>query len=229
MRLIQKTTFSTILVLALSTTSLHSQNLMSYEELDSNSKNQKEVDWNNLKGDLSLNFWCKVTQKNIFYENDMNNDKLLSIRDLAVYNEENVTNWSRQFLSGLFTFWSPDYDSHIENLKMKFDSISDSHPDLSITKDAYKSVKDIMEKTNLSQLSMNNVYIKTNVRDSEVIKEGYTDTGRKWVTIKNTLYIEIFKGDEKQKYSFDILMNIIRKYQNHKFDSKYALIEMGID
>lgn len=206
-----------------------SQSMLSYENKKDTSKSQKELNWETLKGDMSLNFWCTTTQKNNFLSNDLNDDKVLSIRDLGIYDKSQAKQWSVELLNRLFTFWAPDYDSHIEEVKEELSSIVDKHPDLSIIKQAPKSYKKVTQDIKLNDLSSKNVFIKTNSGKAEILNEGFTDTGRKWVTVNVPINITIYNGDINRDYSLNIIMNLIRKYKYHEFDSKFALIEMGLN
>ena len=215
----------------LSTTSAFGQNgFLSYGNKNDSQGGQVELDWDAVKGDLTQRMWCD-TKSALFNEIDINNDKYLNKRDLSEINTENIQNWTITTIKNTFNHWSPNSDEHINNIKKSLDLISNESSELNITKDSFKSIEDSFSQLGMLKLKNAHVYIEAipKMESLEVVSEGFTETGRKWITSKTPVKLIIHNGAEKTSYNITVLLVGVAKFKQHSTDSNIALVEMGLN
>lgn len=203
-------------------------NFLSYENT-TEYQSQKEVEWDAVKGDLTLKMWGD-TKRELFEQIDENGDGYINKRDLSEINDKDLKHWSDKTIKEIFSHWSPHYEQHLSSIKNKLSAVQEESQDLKLASDAFKSVEKAFKATGIPDLQTKHVYIdaQPQIDKLEVVSEGFTETGEKWVTTKTPMELTIFNGSEQTKFNMDVLLVAVRKHKQHLHDEKLALIELGL-
>ena len=223
-----------ILFLAIVSTASNSaiaqSSFLSYDNKTETHPKQVELDWDVVKGDLTQRMWCD-TKTDLFNELDLNKDKYLNKRDLAEINVETIKYWSIKTIREIFDHWSPNFEEHFNAIKTNLELVEQESKELNITQDAFASIEKSMEQLGINALSKTKVYIESsyNYDSIDIISEGFTESGRKWITTKTPVELIIHNGSEEKKYNFNVLLVGVAKFKQHQQDDSIALVEMGLN
>lgn len=182
-----------------------------------------------VQNEMNLKMWSD-TYRPIYQENDFNNDNTLSKRDLGSISKEHITKWAKDTTSMLFNFWGPDIETKKSEIRLHFTKMSNEHEDLAHTKSIPQKYEKLVQALGFNSSTLSGIYVKTELDHDEVtiLDEGFTDTARKWYSVRLPATITLYKGDNHVATKYWIHLLGYRKFKRDDYDLFLALVDINI-
>lgn len=188
------------------------------------------LNWLDLPSRMTHSKWSERT-KPLFDEMDADGDSVLSEYDLQKLSPSEAEAWAERTVVELFSFWLPDYDAKLEEIRTDIQQQAGANKYLEETSGAFGSVVSSYEALKLDEASNANAYVK-----AEIAADGAkaVDTGsvaanaRSWVQVAVPVSLTIYSPHGEQDFRLNAKVLAMAKFARNENDDHYALWQIKL-
>lgn len=221
----------------------HSQQLLQYEKGGgtTNSSSTPRVqdagrqlyldgELDNLPSDMSHAKWARERLP-LFQSMDTDGDTVLSEYDLRDVDIQDAMAWARETVEEVMSFWRPQVEAHIQELKLAMSERAGDHYLLKIAaEDAGKDIGNVLKQLGFLNADMGAVYVTAKAGDDvRKVKEGLVSAqGRKWVELVVPLTLLVSRDGVDEQYEMFAHVIGMLAFPRYEGDDRMVLWNMSV-
>lgn len=221
----------------------HSQQLLQYEKgggttyssstprvQDAGRQLYLDGELDNLPSDMSHAKWARERLP-LFQSMDTDGDTVLSEYDLRDVDIQDAKAWARETVEEVMTFWRPQVEAHIQELKLAMSERAGDHYLLKIAaEDAGKDIGKVLKQLGFLNDDMGAVYVIAKAGDDiSKVKEGLVSAqGRKWVEIVVPLTLLVSRDGVDEQYEMFAHVIGMLAFPRYEGDDRMVLWNMSV-
>ena len=204
-------------------------NILNYNQ-ENKSFNQQVLEWSELRGELNFTRWC-ADKKDFFKSHvDTNGDNVVNKRDVSFFDENKLKSEAIAFIEAAFSYWTPDYISHLEKIK-RLEEDYTYEKNIETIDFSNQNLHTIFKLLSLESLKEYPIYIKSTAQSDKIIirDESFIEQGNKKIELEVPFQLTTHYGANSNSQDRILSVTMIKKQMNHNKDKEYGIISIKLN